>query len=82
MTEAMVKDLEAQVIELVEQVADLEVPAADAELFETGVLDSMGMVDLLTKLEERFGIEIDIDELDLDAFQTPASIAAFLRTQI
>ena len=82
MIEAMVKDLEAQVIELVEQVADLEVPAADAELFETGVLDSMGMIDLLTKLEERFGIEIDIEELALDAFQTPASIAAFLRTQI
>lgn len=36
---------------------------ADASLFETGVLDSMGVLTLVTWLEETFGFTVEDDEV-------------------
>lgn len=35
-----------------------------ADLFETGILDSLGWIRLLDELEDRFDIELDIESLD------------------
>jgi len=45
-------------------------------------LDSMAVVELIYALEERFGIEVDGDEVTADAFETLGSLAAFVETQI
>jgi D-alanine--poly(phosphoribitol) ligase subunit 2 len=54
------------------------VPSAEADLFESGLLDSLAFVDLLLKLEEEFGIKAAVDELEIDNFRSIARIADFV----
>jgi D-alanine--poly(phosphoribitol) ligase subunit 2 len=53
----------------------IEAPAADIDLFETGILDSLQLVELLLQLEQCFGFQIKIDDIDLDDLRTLARIA-------
>ena len=48
----------------------VEVPSADIDLLDSGLLDSLQLVDLLLLLEERFGHRIPIEEIDLDDLRT------------
>lgn len=56
----------------------MEVPDASTDLFETGALDSMAFVELLSILETEFGITVGLDDLEMDRFRSIASIAAFV----
>jgi len=53
----------------------IEVPAADTDLLESGILDSFQMVQLLFELEQRFGVRIKLDDIDLDDLRTLSRIA-------
>lgn len=55
-----------------------EVPAADTDLFETGILDSLRFVELLAALEEAFGIRVSVEDLEIDDFRSLSRIADFL----
>lgn len=57
---------------------EVEAPAPDTDLFETGVLDSLRFVDLLAALEEAFGVRVSIEELEIDDFRTLSRIADFV----
>jgi D-alanine--poly(phosphoribitol) ligase subunit 2 len=46
----------------------------DIDLFETGLLDSFGTVELLIQVEERFGITVPITEFDRETWNTPNHI--------
>lgn len=50
---------------------------ADTELFEEGILDSFGLVQLVVALEEQ-GFQLDIAELDRSQVSTPAKLAKLL----
>jgi len=56
----------------------LEVPSGDTDLFDTGILDSMGFVELLATLEEEFGIRVPLDDVDMDTFRSLTRIAEFV----
>lgn len=45
-------------------------------------LDSMGVVALITALEERFGMTIDDDEIDGAVFQTFGSLLDFVNGKL
>ena len=62
---------------MVEQL-QVEVPSVDLDLFGTGVVDSLMLVRLLASLEERFGVRVAVEELELDNFRTVRQIAAFV----
>lgn len=47
----------------------------DTELFDEGVLDSFGLVQLLVALEGE-GVTLDVADLDRSAISTPAKLAA------
>ena len=49
--------------------------APDTELFEEGILDSFGLVQLLVALEGE-GVTLDVADLDRSAVSTPAKLAA------
>ena len=51
----------------------------DTELFEEGLLDSFGVIQLLVSLEEAFGIALEISDLSRSEISTPMKIAALLR---
>ena len=49
----------------------------ETELFEEGILDSFGLVELLVRLEQ-LGKALDVAELTREEISTPAKIAAML----
>jgi D-alanine--poly(phosphoribitol) ligase subunit 2 len=53
----------------------IEVPSADTDLLETGILDSFQFVELLLQLEQNFNLRIKIDDIDLEDLRTLARIA-------
>jgi acyl carrier protein len=55
------------------------VPDRDSPIFSAGVVDSFGMVDLLTFLGERYQVEIDTAAIDPAQLDTPARIAELVR---
>jgi D-alanine--poly(phosphoribitol) ligase subunit 2 len=73
-TDAIVRELGALFVESLH----IEAPAADTDLFETGILDSLQLVELLLQLEQRFGFKIRIDDLDLDDLRSVERIATLV----
>jgi methoxymalonate biosynthesis acyl carrier protein len=59
----------------------VEIPAVDIDLFESGLIDSLVFVDLLLALEEEFAMEIALDQINLDDFRSIARIADFISLQ-
>jgi acyl carrier protein len=47
-------------------------------LLETGILDSLGVLDLVTFIEQKFSVVVTDDELSPENFQTIDNIAAFI----
>ncbi|HEV2751586.1 MAG TPA: acyl carrier protein [Gemmatimonadales bacterium] len=73
--------LEARILELMVERLQVEVPSVDLDLFGTGVVDSLMLVKLLASLEERFGIHVAVEELEMDNFRTVRQIAAFVEVK-
>ena len=45
-------------------------------------LDSMAIVEVVTALEDRFGLQIDDEDITGDVFETVGTLAAFVRRQV
>ena len=58
----------------------VEVPSADIDLLDSGLLDSLQLVDLLLLIEERFGRRIPIEAVDLEDLRTLTRLARLLNT--
>ena len=48
----------------------------DTALVSSGLLDSFALVSLLAALDEALGVEIDVEQVELEALETPARVAA------
>lgn len=70
-------ELRNEVIDILVEVCQDEVVKEnpDIELFQTGLLDSFGTVELLIQIEERLGILVPISEFDRDLWNTPTNIS-------
>lgn len=56
----------------------LESVAHDSDLLADGVIDSLGITELITFLERRYGIKVDDDDIDADNFRSVQAIVAFV----
>lgn len=56
----------------------IEAPAPNLDLIDTGVLDSLQLVELLYRLEREFGARIPIENIDLDDLRTLDRIAGLI----
>ena len=45
-------------------------------------LDSMAVVNVITAMEERFGITVDDDEISADTFATLGSLVGFVKGKL
>jgi acyl carrier protein len=63
---------------VVRDVADVEIPLDDVDLIESGLLDSLALVNLIAEIEHEFGLELALDSLDLDNFRSLGSMADFV----
>jgi acyl carrier protein len=51
------------------------VDSGDRDLLESGLVDSVGLVELILQLEDRFGISLPMEALELDDFRSLNTIA-------
>jgi acyl carrier protein len=72
------RDLETRIAQLFADRLQIEVPAADVDLFAAGIVDSLMFVKLLASLEEQFSIHVSFQELEIDDFRTLRQIAGFV----
>ncbi|WP_447968777.1 acyl carrier protein [Nitrospira sp. M1] len=66
------------IVEHIPRVGQLE-DQDDAQLLEDGLLDSLGILDVVTYLEEEFGISISDEELTPDNFQSIRTMVLFVQ---
>jgi len=68
-------DVKSQVIEIIDELFMEDVSdMMDEDLFEAGVLVSMGTVELIVELENRFGIRVPVSEFGRDDWNTANKI--------
>jgi acyl carrier protein len=67
-----------RIIHLLSERIHVEAPSADTDLMESGLLDSLMLVELMSSLEEQFGINISFDEVEIDNFRSARRIAEFV----
>jgi len=55
--------------------------ADDASFLEEGIVDSVGVMELVTFAEESFGLKIDDFDITPDNFDSVHRLAAFIRSK-
>ncbi|HEU7289977.1 TPA: D-alanine--poly(phosphoribitol) ligase subunit DltC [Streptococcus pneumoniae] len=70
-------DIKSEVIEIIDELFMEDVSdMMDEDLFDAGVLDSMGMVELIVEIENRFDIRVPVTEFGRDDWNTANKIIA------
>jgi acyl carrier protein len=72
-------ELEERVRRILRERMNVEEPDVTADLFSSGALDSLALVELLLAIGDEFGVEIAIEELELEDFRSIRSIATLLQ---
>lgn len=68
-------DIKAEVLEIIDELFMEDVSdMMDEDLFDAGVLDSMGTVELIVALENRFDIHVPVSEFGRDDWNTANKI--------
>lgn len=70
--------VQAELASLFSEVLHVEAPSEQADLFESGILDSQNLIDLLLSIEQRFDLEILGEDLELDRFRCLEQIATYI----
>jgi acyl carrier protein len=75
-------DTQTKIVEIVKQVAGKPInPGPDESLFESGVLDSFTLADLVSALEKEFSVKIPDSDLTPRKFDSVARIQAYLQSR-
>ena len=70
-------DIKSEVIEIIDELFMEDVSdMMDEDLFDAGVLDSMGTVELIVEIENRFDIRVPVTEFGRDDWNTSNKIIA------
>ncbi|HEU6356323.1 TPA: D-alanine--poly(phosphoribitol) ligase subunit DltC [Streptococcus pneumoniae] len=70
-------DIKSEVIEIIDELFMEDVSdMMDEDLFDAGVLDSMGTVELIVEIENRFDIRVPVTESGRDDWNTANKIIA------
>ena len=70
-------DIKSEVIEIIDELFMEDVSdMMDEDLFDAGVLDSMGTVELIVEIENRFDIRVPVTEFGRDDWNTAIKIIA------
>ncbi|MFC6021708.1 acyl carrier protein [Plantactinospora solaniradicis] len=72
-------DITRQILEFLSAATGGMALAEDQDYIAEGLVNSIQAVELVTRVEQRFGIEVEVEDLDIDNFRTAGRIAAFVR---
>jgi acyl carrier protein len=53
-------------------------PSDEADLIESGVIDSLALVELLFALEQEFSVSMPLDTLEVESFRSIRTIGEFI----
>lgn len=73
--------MEEKVLEILEEICEDDVirEELDINLFDTGLLDSLGLVELLVQIDEKLNIIISPSEIQRSDVDTPNKIIELLK---
>ena len=49
---------------------NVQVPAKEADLIESGLIDSLALVELLFAIEREFSVSLPLDDLEIENFRS------------
>ena len=67
--------LQTGIIEIFVEYFDTRLASAEVDLLEERLVDSVKLVDLVLQIEERFGVTLAFEELEIEDFRTVARLA-------
>jgi len=68
-------DWEHALVAIFRDALAIELESVHVDVIDSGILDSLALVTLLFEVEQRMGIEVPLEQLDLDDLRTVASMA-------
>ena len=73
---------QSKIVDILRQIAGKPIdPAPDESLFESGLLDSFSLADLVSALEREFSVQIPDADLKPRKFDTVARIEAYIQSR-
>ena len=73
-------EIEAVLIDYLKEQTGTDV-VVDTPLVEEGIIDSMGIMDLLTFIESSFDVTPEEDDLTIENFESVAAIKSFIENK-
>jgi acyl carrier protein len=73
-------ELMREIQNLIQETFSVRIKSTQDDLFDSGVIDSIILVQLILRLEERFSLDLVMEDLDLDDFTSVGTIAAFVES--
>ena len=71
-----------QLRQVFREVLNIEVPSPETDLIDAGLLDSLALVQLLFEIEQRFAVDLALEELDIESFRTLDRLAGVIADQL
>ena len=68
-----------RILEIFLDCFDTRIASADVDLLEGRLVDSLRIVDLVFELEQRFGVSLDFEQLEIEDFRTISRLAERLQ---
>jgi methoxymalonate biosynthesis acyl carrier protein len=81
MTTAQQLDIKGRIKAFILSAVNVPNLADDEDLFESGIVNSLFAVQLMTFIEKTFAIEVGIDDLDIENFKSLNAAAGFVVTK-
>lgn len=72
--------IETQLITYFKETLDADVTPG-TPLIEQGIIDSMGVMDLVTFIEQSFGVEFEMDDMTVEKLGTVAAISNLITSK-
>ena len=70
--------IKSELITLLRQKLNVEIPSQEVDLFESGILDSQKFVELLLHIEQQFATPIGAEDFEIENFRCIDKIAALI----
>ena len=74
-SDMQIEELAGAIQEILSEKLFVEIDSPGSDLLQAGLLDSLALIQLLVHLEERFGVKISLDELEIEDLRSVHSIA-------
>jgi len=68
-------ELQTGIIEIFVERFDTRIASPDVDLLEERLVDSVRLVDLVLEIEQRFGVTLPFEELEIEDFRTVSRLA-------